>query len=187
MPYAQGRTYYDADSHVMELSDWIVDYADPGVREKIRPLYLGAAGNLAKKAVLEAAARKGDPERARALEENVMGPKGWGALGAFDPAERSRALDLLGFDKQLVFATFAATQFMGKDLDLLYGGSRALNRAMGEFCADDDRMIGVGSLFWGDPERTVQEARGALDAGCGALLVPSMPSGGISRPSPWAG
>ncbi len=180
MPYAQGRTYHDADSHVMELSDWIVEFADPGIRERIRPLYLGAAGKAAQNAIDQAVARKTDADAMRALEANVMGPKGWAALGAFDPSERSRALDLLGFDKQLVFATFAATQFVGKDADLLYGGTRALNRAMAAFCADDERLIGVGSVFWGDPERTVEEARQAIDAGCGAVLVPSMPSGAIS-------
>jgi hypothetical protein len=38
MPYAEGRTYYDADSHLMELADWLVLYADPGIRDRIRPL-----------------------------------------------------------------------------------------------------------------------------------------------------
>lgn len=41
MPYAEVRTFYDADSHLMELSSWLAEYADPDVREKIRPLYLG--------------------------------------------------------------------------------------------------------------------------------------------------
>src|SRR5436190_7480705 len=121
MPYAEGRTFYDADSHLMELSDWLVQYADPGVRDGIRPLYLGGAGALADEAVREAEARRGDPEAAARLERNVMSAKGWHALGAFDPAERSRALDLLGFDAQLVFSTFAATQFASDDLDVLYG------------------------------------------------------------------
>ena len=47
MPYAEGRTYYDADSHLMELGDWLVQYADPDVRDRIRPLALGGAGKLA--------------------------------------------------------------------------------------------------------------------------------------------
>ncbi|MDX1650163.1 MAG: amidohydrolase family protein, partial [Myxococcota bacterium] len=175
MPYATGRTYYDADSHLMELSDWLVRYADPGVREKIRPLYLGGAGALAEEAVREAEARRGDPEKARALEDAVMKAKGWSALGAFDPAERRRALDLLGFDRQLVFSTFAATQFAGDDLELLYGGARAHNRAMADFCADDARMIAVGFVPWGDPERVAEEAREAIRLGCGAILVPSAP------------
>src|SRR5215470_16947600 len=105
MPYATGRTYCDADSHLMELGDWLAPYADPDVRAKLRPLYLGGAGKLADQAVQAAAARRGDAEAARIAEENLMGAKGWSALGAFDPAERTRALDLLGFQRQLVFST----------------------------------------------------------------------------------
>src|SRR4029079_18496482 len=125
MPYAQGRVFYDADSHVMELGDWLPQYADPAIRERIRPLALGAAGQLAEQAVADAARRRGDRDAARRLEDALMNAKGWSALGAFDSTERSRALDLLGVDKQLVFSTFAATQFASPDHDLLYGGSRA--------------------------------------------------------------
>ena len=32
-------------------------------------------------------------------------------MGAFDPEERGRVLDLLGFDGQLVFATFASYMY----------------------------------------------------------------------------
>src|SRR5687768_4238680 len=168
MPYAEGRTFYDADSHVMEIDDWLPAYADPGVRDKIRPLYLGGAGKLADKAVEQAAARRGDADAAARLEEQLMTAKGWGALGAFDPQERTRALDLLGFHKQLVFPTFAGTQFQSKDEDVMVGGHRALNRAMADFCADDDRLIGVASITWFDVETTVQLANEALDAGNGA-------------------
>jgi len=184
MPYAAGRTCHDADSHLMELSDWLAKHADPGVREKLRPLHLGGAGALAEKAVSEAETRRGNPAAAAALEADVMGAKGWSALGAFDPRERSRALDLLGFDKQLVFSTFAATQFFGDDLELLYGGTRAHNRAMAAFCADDPRLIGVGMVPWADPARTLTEAEEAVRLGCGAILVPSHPSRGRSPTHP---
>src|SRR5262245_25242018 len=104
MPYATGRTFHDADSHLMELGDWLVQYADPERRERIRPLHLGGAGAAAKQAVTDAARRRGDSEAARELERDLMPAKGWSALGACDPAERSRALDLLGFARQLVFS-----------------------------------------------------------------------------------
>jgi predicted TIM-barrel fold metal-dependent hydrolase len=184
VPYATGRTYHDADSHVMELGDWLPKYADPGIREKIRPLYLGAAGKLAERAVAEAARRSGDAAAARALEDNLMGPKGWGALGAFDPKERSRALDLLGFSSQLVFSTFAATQFLGDDLELAWGGTRALNRAMADFCAHDRRLIAVGAVPWGHPQRAREEAEEAIRLGCGAILVASLPGKGRSPAHP---
>jgi predicted TIM-barrel fold metal-dependent hydrolase len=184
MPYASGRTFNDADSHIMELADWLAPYADPGIREKLRPLYLGGAGKLAEDAVNAAAARRGDAEAARKLESNLMGAKGWGALGAFDPTERKRALDLLGFDQQLVFSTFAPTQFGGDDLDLLYGGTRAHNRAIADFCASDSRLIAVGMVPWGDPERSAREVDEAIRLGCGAILVPSAPTGDRSPTHP---
>ena len=74
----------------------------------IRELYLGGAGRLATEAVAQAEQRQGDEQAAAALEGELLTRKGWHALGAFDPAERSRALDLLGFESQLVFSTFAA-------------------------------------------------------------------------------
>jgi predicted TIM-barrel fold metal-dependent hydrolase len=183
MPYASRRCH-DADSHLMELPGWLAEFADPGMREKIRPLHLGGAGALAERAVAEAERRRGAPAAAEALAADVMGPKGWSALGAFDPAERSRALDLLGFERQLVFSTFAATQFYGSDLELLYGGTRAHNRAMAAFCAGDARLIGVGMVPWADPARTRAEAEEAVRLGCGAILVPSHPGTGRSPTHP---
>jgi uncharacterized protein len=175
MAYAQGRTYYDADSHLMELGDWLGRYADPELRDRIRPLYLGAAGALADSAVRNAEARRGDAEAAARLESHLMDAKGWSALGAFDPTDRSRALDLLGFDAQLVFSTFAPTQFTGHDLELLYGGARAHNRAMADFCSADRRLIAVGLVPLEDSELAARGVDEALALGCGAVLVPSAP------------
>ena len=103
----------------------------------------------------------------------LLHAKGWGAVGAFESTERSHVLDALGFAAQLVFPTFAATQFAGKDVDLLYRGSDALNRAMAAFCGDDDRMLAVASVPWGMPERTVECPRRAIDEGCAAVMVPT--------------
>jgi len=183
MPYAEGRTYYDADSHVMEINDWLPRYADPDVREKIRPLYLGGAGKLADKAVEQAAARRSEASGI-SFDGNVMDAKGWSALGAFDRDERSHALDLLGFHKQLVFPTFAAGQFAGDDADLMVGGTRALNRAIADFCADDERLIGVASITWFDVDTTVRLTNEAIDAGNGAVMIPSAPPKDMSPAHP---
>lgn len=184
MPYAEGRVYYDADSHLMELPDWLEQFADSSTRERLRSLNLGGAGAAADEAVKVAAQRRGDAEAAAALEGALMKAKGWNALGAFDPAERSRALDLLGFERQLVFSTFAATQYVGDDLDLLYGGTSAHNRAVAAFCEGDERLIAVASVPWADPSRTLQAVDEAIDLGCGAVHVPSHPGRGISPTHP---
>jgi predicted TIM-barrel fold metal-dependent hydrolase len=179
------QVVYDADSHLMELPEWLADFADPDIRERLRPLFLGGAGAFVDKRIAEARARQSDADATGRLEENVLVDKGWNALGAFDPAERSRALDRLGFAAQLVFSTFAPTQFVDPDPELLFGGARAHNRGMVEFCHDDPRLLPVGFVPWGPPELTFDAAREAIELGCDAILLPSVPArGGVSPTHP---
>src|SRR3954468_11573754 len=170
MSYAAGRVIYDADSHVMEPKDWITPYADPQVRDRLRPAYQADFDN--EKAKAAAALR-----RQREVDDiRPMLAKGWTALGAFDPGERSRALDLLGFNGQLVFSTVAHNQFYWvDDPDILYGGTRAHNRAMADFCAVDERLFPVALVPLADPARAAIEAAEAIELGCRAILVPSAP------------
>lgn len=183
MTYAAERRILDADSHIMELPGWLEEHADPADRDKLRPLHLGAAGAMAQQAVDAAVARRGDAEAAARLEGALMKAKGWSALGAFDPAERSRALDLLGFQSQMVFATFATTQFSGHDPEVLWAGTRAHNRAMGEWCGQDQRLVGVAWIPLNDPARALEAVEDALRFGCGALHVPSVPARGSKGPT----
>ncbi len=171
MPYVDGRTCYDADSHVMEPSDWLDGYADPGVRERLRPA-LGPSDFTVAKAREIKAQREADGEKAARAERRLMA-QGFQAFGSWDPAERSKALDVLGFDAQLVFSTFSTNQFQGDDLDVLYGGARAQNRALVDFCSVDARLLPVGYIPMDDSARAVEETAVALDLGCAAVLVPS--------------
>jgi predicted TIM-barrel fold metal-dependent hydrolase len=172
MPYAEGRVYYDADSHIMELPDWLSAYVEDEMRAEIGSLQLGAAGRLAEKAVADAAARGRDTATQARLEERLLDAKGWGALGAFDPDERSRALDLLGFDRQLVFATFAASQFAAHDDPAVRtAGHRALNRGMVDFCSGDERLLPVAFVPLADPEWAASEVEACLTDGAAAVHV----------------
>ena len=175
MSYAEGRLYYDADSHIMETSNWLIQFADPGVRELLRPLYLGGAGKASAEllAQVEGAGETSD-------ESQLMTAKAWAAMGSIEARARTRALDLLGFDAQLVFSTFAATQFAGGEPELVYGGARAHNRGMAAFCSDDKRLLAVGYVPWGAPELVIREATAAIDDGCAAIMVDSAPPRDIS-------
>src|SRR5439155_13628735 len=53
MPYIEGRIVHDADAHIMETPTWLIDHADPSVRDRIEPLQM-AGGNELK--------QTGDPE-----------------------------------------------------------------------------------------------------------------------------
>ena len=41
MPYIEDRHVHDADAHIMETPNWLRDYADPSIRDRIpRPGYV---------------------------------------------------------------------------------------------------------------------------------------------------
>jgi uncharacterized protein len=193
LTYIGDELVYDADSHVMELPDWLGSYADQRTRERLKPLPLGGAGGaLAESAVADAERRRAEGQHGDiGTPRDLLQPKGWHAVGAFDRDERSAVLDVLGFAAQLVFPTFAANQFIGldddgsPDLDLLYDGTDALNRAMADFCAADRRLLAVATVPWAVPERTIVAARRAIAEGCQAVLVPSdLPRGVVSPTHP---
>src|SRR6185503_5740478 len=144
-------------------------YADAAIRDRLISMRLEAGGSGAAKAIEKALARQKDEKATAEIAVNVVeGPKGWAAYGAMNPDERVRALDDLGFSRQLVFTTFAGSQFMpAQDLDVKYGGARALNRAIGEFCAADKRLIAVGVVPLDDPQCAKAEIEAAIAAGCG--------------------
>jgi uncharacterized protein len=188
MTYAEGRVYNDADAHIMETAAWMSDYAVTRTRAILKPLDLSMAGNMVDR-MRGDTADPGHWDKVD-LEKNLMLLKGWEALGAFNPAERSRALDLLGFNRQLIFTTLAMSQFWGvygqrdNDPGLLYGGARALNRAIGDFCKDDRRMIAVGFLPMDDAEQAEREIEEGLKLGCGTFWIPAVPAGRRSPSHP---
>jgi predicted TIM-barrel fold metal-dependent hydrolase len=179
MPYATNRPCCDADSHIMETRDWIANFTDPQIREKLPEMSLLKSGTKSFDIINEAVLKQ---KQRTALGTGpvdvVKGLKGWNAPGAFDAAERKAALDDLGFQRQLVFSTFSASQYLHhEDLDVRYGGVRAHNRAMAAFCAQDPRLIAAGQLSLVDVERCVAEMKEGVRLGCGAFWIPGMPVG----------
>ncbi|HUR77392.1 MAG TPA: amidohydrolase family protein [Acidimicrobiales bacterium] len=182
--YAGGRTVFDADSHVMELADFLDPFVADDQRGRLRRGAMDALKPALDKATAQAAARRASAERAQEAEARLLVDKGWNALGAFDRDERSRALDLLGFSGQLVFATFASAMFMGKDADRHYAGSSAQNLAMVDFCQDDPRLLPVAYVPLVDTARAVRVATEAIEAGCKAVMIPSTAAGERSPTHP---
>ena len=175
--YVGERSVLDADSHVMELGDFLDDFVDPAFKDRLRDVTSDRLAAVLTEAVAKAAARRTDAEAAKLAEDRLMQDKGWHAMGAFDPTERSRVLDLLGVEGQLVFATFATARFVGKDEDRLYAGSSAQNRAMAHFCSQDKRLLPVAFVPLVDPGRAIALAVEAIEAGCAAVMVPSTAAG----------
>lgn len=186
MPYCEGRLFYDADSHIMEMPDWLSNHVDPQWRDRIPPMDFSRIGFLGEQVGRLAADGSHDAATVAELEGNVIGgKKGYEALGASNPAERSRALDLIGVEAQLVFSGVSVTQFLYvDDVNIKYAGARAHNRAMAQWCADDPRLLGVGIIPLHDPKRALAEAEYAVELGCKAFWVRTMPDGDRSPGHP---
>ena len=187
MPYAEGRLFYDADSHLMETPEWLASYAEPDMRGRIPSFSLGGTGPRAfvEKMIERGRRRAGDPAERAAHEAEVMTRKSWDAYGAFHRDDRRRALDVLGFQAQLVFSTFAPGQAeFARDADVSYAASRALTRGMIEFCAGDPRLLPVTFIPLAVPERALAEARFALDAGVKGITISPIPPASHSATHP---
>jgi len=190
MTYAPSdRLMYDADSHIMELPNFLIDYADADVRDQIRPVSYSAS--LVTDEEVDIIVAQGGKHSAEHVEAQIAfgddliaKSKEIQALGAFDRDDRTTALDMLGFAKQLVFATHSVvTPFhpsANLDPRLRYGATRAHNRAMSDFCANDDRMMGVGVVPLDDADLAMEELLFGLESGMEAIWVPHHPSGGRS-------
>jgi len=162
----------------MELPEWLPSYADPAFRERIKPYSLGSTGtNERVGAMIERGKRRAGVASERpGHEAELLTRKSWDAYGAFHAEDRSRALDLLGYQRQLVFSTFGAGQSeFTKDLDLSYAAARALTRGMLDFCARDPRLLPVTFVPLQDPERAIAEVRFALEAGIKGVTISPLP------------
>lgn len=179
MTYAGARRIFDTDSHVIELDDFLHAAAtDDEAR-----LLSGMADQSVLPVMAEGldsarrhfARRQSDPEVMTKFEDGILDARrsGWSRLGAFDPAERSHAMDLFGYAHQFVLPTFAFHQVAHvDDHDALEAGARVLNRAMAHFCADDDRLFAIGYVpFSLGPDRAGALLDQAFADGCYTVMV----------------
>ncbi|HPU16778.1 MAG TPA: amidohydrolase family protein, partial [Polymorphobacter sp.] len=187
MPYAPAdRLYYDADSHIMELPDFLKRYADPALRDAIPEVsYSASIVTDEEVAVIMAQGGRHSPEHVAAQvalgDALIEKSKEIQGLGAFNREDRRTAMDLLGFAKQLVFATHSVAMPFSPssklDPALRYGAARAHNRHMADFCSVDDRLMGVAVVPLDDPALAVAELEHALRLGLQAVWVPHRPCG----------
>ena len=198
MTYApDNRAFYDADSHVMELPNFIKDYADKEFKDLIPPVSYQAS-LVTDEEVDEILQNGGKHTKEHIANQVALGDeliaksKEIQALGAFDRNDRSTAMDMLGFKKQLVFATHSVVtpfhDLRGKAKyveklvpkitpELRYGATRAHNRAMADFCSQDSRLLGVGVVPLHEPQLAMKELDFAIKMGLQAIWIPHYASG----------
>ncbi|HQD82383.1 MAG TPA: hypothetical protein PK929_04895, partial [Quisquiliibacterium sp.] len=106
MAYVDGRLIHDADSHLMELDDCLDPYFERALLARFHALPAMQAKRAQAGRPGKSAAAHADPAFRAGVDANILLRKNYEAHGAFLPADRPHALDLLGFASQLVFTTF---------------------------------------------------------------------------------
>lgn len=151
MTYASHRRIIDVDSHLFELDDFLASVATAEEAACIRPMdeqtELPVSLEAIERGRQHLDRRNSDPEAMAKFEAGMfdIDRNPWSRLGAFDPADRSHAMDVLGFERQVVLGTFSFHQIAhADDPTALEVGARVHNRAMGQFCANDDRLLAGG-------------------------------------------
>ena len=179
MSYAQHRKIIDADSHVIELDDFLHAAAKAEHKDLI-PL-MSAQNELP---VVEAGLNRGrelfekrkkDPEIMAKFEEAILDntKSGWNRLGAFDPKERSRVLDLFGYSVQWILPTFSFHQIAHtENLEVLEVGASTLNKAMATFCKSDERLKAIGYIpLKLGPRKALEIMERGFDDGCYSFMI----------------
>ncbi|MBV9044387.1 MAG: amidohydrolase family protein [Alphaproteobacteria bacterium] len=199
MAYAH-RAIYDADSHIMELPDFLQKYADPSIRAEVPAVSYSASIVTDEEVavIMGQGGRHSDDHIAAQIalgDKLIEKSKEIQALGAFDGKDRRKAMDLLGFKKQLVFATHSVAKPFSPSSklthELRYGCARAHNRHMSDFCAEDPRLMGVAIIPLDSAEHAIAELEWVLKSNLKAVWVPhrspvDMSPGHVSLEPFWA-
>lgn len=181
MTYAGERVLYDADTHIMELPDFLKKFADPEIRDQLPLVDYGRSLVTDEEVavIMENGSQHSEDHKQTLIalgDRMITEVKEIQALGAFEKHDRVIANDMLGFKKQLVFATHSLHMPFSpssKISDALrYGGARAHNRHMADFCSIDDRLMGVAAIPLENPELALKEVMWSLDNGLDAMWVP---------------
>jgi predicted TIM-barrel fold metal-dependent hydrolase len=179
MSYAGHRRIIDTDSHLIELETFLHEAARPEHKDKIPSMLTQKDLPITQDVLDHARAlfekRQNSPETMAKFEASLLDNRKGGLtrLGAFDPAERSHTLDLLGFEMQWVLPTYAFHQIAHlEDPDALKAGAMTLNKAMAEFCSRDPRLKATGYLpLRLGAEQSMKVLQQGFEDGCYSFMV----------------
>lgn len=178
--YAGDRRIIDIDAHILEPKGWLRSYAPATVKDLIPELGEGDPdfNRLLDDSYRDHDQRKNDANLQSKLASEFMSMprKGWMSLGGWDVAERQQALDLLGFDCQLIFPTGSFEQIMQTPTPARLEAARAMNRGMLDFCQDPRLLASAYVPFEFGPEVAFELIAEAAAHKVPAVLIDSIPA-----------
>ena len=178
--YAAGRRIVDIDAHILEPKGWLRSYASAAAQDQIPELGEGDSNfdQLLDDSYRDYYQRKNDENLQRKLASEFMSMprKGWMSFGGWDVDERRQALDLLGFDCQLIFPTGSFEQIMQTPTSVRPEAVRAMNRGMLDFCQDPRLLASAYVPFEFCPEIALDLIAEAVANKVTAVLIDSIPA-----------
>lgn len=175
----------DADGHVLEPPDLWERYLEPRYADRAlrirrdaqgeymeidgRPSKLVRHGMPAQLAAMDRLGRIAYEREPSGLDYVDSAP-----LGAMDPGERLRRLDLENIERSFLYPTLGVLWVAEcEDEELSQAYARAYNRWIVDFCADSGgRLVPIAQLSLGDPEAAEAELRRAARDGVKGVWVP---------------
>ena len=178
--YAAGRRIVDIDAHILEPKGWLRSYASAAAQDQIPELGEGDSNfdQLLDDSYRDYDQRKNDENLQSKLASEFMSMprKGWMSFGGWDVDERRQALDLLGFDCQLIFPTGSFEQIMQTPTSVRPEAVRAMNRGMLDFCQDPRLLASAYVPFEFGPEIALDLIAEAVANKVTAVLIDSIPA-----------
>ncbi len=177
MPYVEDRIIHDADAHTMEPPEWLDEFGSAAVVDYVRDNFSIGDNNKVYSEIDHCRGLQNDETFRAGAEAEVMLRKNYRAPGAWDSADRSQALDYMGFASQLIFPTMPNTLLEAMEHSapaaLTYETAMAANRAQIAFCDGDPRLLPVAYVPLQDLHMAAPCAEAAIEAGASALLIPN--------------
>ena len=178
--YSGDRRIIDIDAHILEPKGWLRSYAHNSVKDQIPELGEGDPdfNRLLDVSYQDYLGRTDDENLQKEIDRDFMTipRKGWMSLGGWDVEERRRALDLLGFDSQLIFPTGSFAQLSATHQSIRPEAVRAMNRGIVEFCQDSRLLATTYVPFEFGPENALEFISIGLSSGTKGFLIDSIPA-----------
>jgi len=175
----------DADGHILEPPDLWETYLEPRYRDRALRIVLdengleeleigGARSKMSRRGFPSTLGAMGDPDFAAMMFDPERTYVREAPYGSMNPRERIDVLDAEGIDAAVLYTTIGLLwEAELEDAELSQAYTRAYNRWICEFCADEPRLIPTAHLSLGDPAAAAHELERAVGEGArGAYVAP---------------
>ena len=175
----------DADGHILEPPDLWERYLEPKYRDRalriipdengLEELSIGGdRSRMSRKGFPSTLGAMGDPDLRAMQLDPARTYLSEAPFGSMDPRERVKLLDAEGIDAVVLYTTVGLLwEAELEDTELSQAYTRAYNRWICEFCANEPRLVPTAHLSLSDPHAAARELERAVAEGArGAYVAP---------------